>query len=237
MMRISGGSRCAALLALMGLSTGLSVFGCSASDSDVARPEVSDAVGSIGLALQTGGVTLSSVSYTIVGTGYSRSGTLNVANSTQISAVIGGIPAGSGYSISLTASDATNSAITCSGSASFDITAGATTAAQVKLQCRLPGRTGSVMVNGTLNVCPVIDSLSIAPAETTVGNAVSLSATGSDSDKGPNALSYAWTSSGGALAGSNSANASLTCTSAGSVTVTLIVSDGDCSDTLSQVVI
>ncbi|HET7541329.1 MAG TPA: lamin tail domain-containing protein [Polyangiaceae bacterium] len=236
MIRISSGSRCAALLGLMGLSAGLSAFGCSASDSSATRPDSGDSVGSIGLALQTGGVTLNNVSYTIVGTGYSKSGTLNVANSTQISAVIGGIPAGNGYSISLTASDASNSAVTCSGSASFNITAGATTSAQVKLQCKTPGKTGSVQVNGTLNVCPVIDSLSVAPAETTVGKTVGLSGTGSDPDHTPSALSYAWTSSAGTLSGASSANASLTCTSIGTVTVTLTVSDGDCSDTLSQTV-
>ena len=183
MIRISAGSRCAALLALMGLSAGLSVFGCSAADSTATRPEASDEVGSIGLSLQAGGVTLSTVSYTIVGTGFSKSGTIGVANSTQISAVIGGIPAGNGYSISLNASDVANSALTCTGSASFNVTAGMTTTTQVRLQCKTPPKTGSVMVNGTLNICPVIDSLSVAPAETTVGNAVGLSATGSDADR------------------------------------------------------
>ena len=236
MIRISAGSRCAALLGLMGLSAGLSVFGCSAADSTAPAHEATEDSGSIGLALQAGGVTLNSVGYTIIGNGYSKSGTINVAGSSLISAVIGGIPAGSGYSISLSASDATNSAITCSGSASFNVTAGATTSTQVKLQCKTPAKTGSVMVNGTLNVCPVIDSLSVAPAETTVGNAVGLSATGSDSDKLPSALSYSWTSNSGTIAGAASANASLTCTSVGPVTVTLTVSDGDCTDTLTQTV-
>jgi len=236
MIRISAGSRCAALLGLMGLSAGLSVFGCSAADSTAPAHEATEDSGSIGLALQAGGVTLNSVGYTIIGNGYSKSGTINVAGSSLISAVIGGIPAGSGYSISLSASDATNSAITCSGSASFNVSAGATTSTQVKLQCKTPAKTGSVMVNGTLNVCPVIDSLSVAPAETTVGNAVGLSATGSDSDKMPSALSYSWTSNSGTIAGAASANASLTCTSVGPVTVTLTVSDGDCTDTLTQTV-
>jgi len=236
MIRISAGSRCAALLGLMGLSAGLSVFGCSAADSTAPAHEATEDSGSIGLALQAGGVTLNSVGYTIIGNGYSKSGTINVAGSSLISAVIGGIPAGSGYSISLSASDATNSAITCSGSASFNVSAGATTSTQVKLQCKTPAKTGSVMVNGTLNVCPVIDSLSVAPAETTVGNAVGLSATGSDSDKLPSALSYSWTSNSGTIAGAASANASLTCTSVGPVTVTLTVSDGDCTDTLTQTV-
>jgi len=236
MIRISAGSRCAALLGLMGLSAGLSVFGCSAADSTAPAHEATEDSGSIGLALQAGGVTLNSVGYTIIGNGYSKSGTINVAGSSLISAVIGGIPAGSGYSISLSASDATNSAITCSGSASFNVSAGATTSTQVKLQCKTPAKTGSVMLNGTLNVCPVIDSLSVAPAETTVGNAVGLSATGSDSDKLPSALSYSWTSNSGTIAGAASANASLTCTSVGPVTVTLTVSDGDCTDTLTQTV-
>ena len=236
MIRISGGSRCAALLALMGLSVGLSVFGCSAADPSAPAPESSEGVGSIGLALQTGGVTLNSVSYTIVGPGFTRSGTINVEKSTQISALIGGIPAGNGYSITLSASDAGNSGTFCTGSATFNVMAGATSTAQVRLQCKTPAKTGSVMVNGVVNICPVIDSLSIAPAETTVGNAVGLSASGSDADHVPSALSYSWTSSSGVLTGASSATASLTCTAVGPVTVTLTVGDGDCTDTLSQTV-
>ncbi|MET0794553.1 MAG: lamin tail domain-containing protein [Polyangiaceae bacterium] len=235
MIGIFGGSRCAALLALMGLSAGLSVFGCSSADS-ISSPESAENVGAIGLALQAGGITLNSVSYTILGAGFSKSGTINVANSTQVSAVIGGIPAANGYTITLSASDAGNSGINCSGSASFNVTAGATTSTQVHLQCKTPPKTGGVLVNGTLNVCPVIDSLSVAPAETTVGHSVDLVAAGSDADHQPSALSYSWTSTGGTLIAANAATASLACTAAGPVTVTLTVSDGDCSDTLTQVV-
>ena len=236
MIRISAGSRCAALLASMGLSAGLSVFGCSAVDSVSTPHAETEPFGSIGLALQAGGVTLSSVSFTIVGNGFSKSGSINVANSTLISTVVGGIPAGNGYSIALSASDASNSAVVCAGSASFNITAGATSSAQVRMQCKVPPKTGSVLVNGSLNVCPVIDSLSVDPAETTVGNSVNLSATGSDADKAPSALSYNWTSNGGTLTGVTTANAALKCTAVGSVTVSLTVNDGDCSDTLTQTV-
>ena len=236
MIRITGSSRCAALLALMGLSVGLSVFGCSSGDSSSSAPDSAQNTGSIGLALQSGGVTLNSVGYTILGNGFSKSGAINVANSTTISAVIGGIPAGNGYALTLSATDAGNSVVSCSGSASFNVTAGATTSTQIRLQCKTPGKTGSVMLNGTLNVCPVIDALSVAPAETTVGSSVSLVAAGSDADHQPSAVSYAWTSTGGTLSSATSANASLTCTSAGPVTVTLTVTDGDCSDTLTQVV-
>lgn len=236
MIRISNGSRCAALLASMGLTTGLSVFGCSGADSHSTPVADNEQVGSVGLALQTGGVTLNSVSYTVIGNGFSRSGTINVSNSSQISTVIGGIPAGNGYSITLTANDASNSAVSCTGSASFNITPGATTAAQVRLQCKGPSKTGSVMVNGTINVCPVIDSLSVDPAETTVGNSVNLIASGSDADALPSALRYSWTSSGGTLSGANSPNALLRCTAVGPLIVTLTVTDGDCADTLNQTV-
>lgn len=236
MIRIAAGSRGAVLLALIGSSFGLSAFGCSAGESSSRPSAESDSVGSVGLSLQAGGVTLNSVSYTIVGTGFTKSGTINVANSTQISTVIGGIPAGKGYSISLTASDAANSAITCAGSASFNVTAGATSSTQIHLQCKTPPKTGSVMVSGTLNVCPVIDSVSVDPAETTVGNSITLSATGSDADKTPSSLGFSWTSSAGILSSPSLANTSLKCTTAGAVTVTLTISDGDCADTLSQTV-
>src|SRR3954470_13580920 len=84
MMRISGGSRCAALIGLLGVSVGLSVFGCSAADSTPA-PEAVDNLGAIGLALQAGGLTLSNVIYTIVGpAGFSKLGTIDVSASTQI---------------------------------------------------------------------------------------------------------------------------------------------------------
>ena len=235
MIRISSGSRCAALLALMGLSVGLSVFGCSSADTRT-LPESAENVGAVGLTLQSGGVTLNSINFTILGTGFSKSGTIDVSNSTTISAVIGGIPAGNGYSITLSGSDAGSTGITCTGSASFNVTAGTTTSTQIHLQCKTPPKTGGVMINGTLNICPVIDSLSVAPAETTVGHSIDLVGAGSDVDQLPSALKYAWTSTSGTLSNATSAHASLACTTAGSATVTLTITDGDCSDTLSQVV-
>lgn len=234
MIRITSGSRGAALMALVGLSTGLAMFGCSSADTQ-GTEQGSESTGTVGLELQAGGVTLNAVNYTILGNGFSKSGSINVANSTKISATIGGIPGGNGYSITLTGNAAGNG-VTCTGSASFNVTAGATTSTQINLQCKLPPKTGNVSINGTVNVCPTIDSLSIEPAETTVGSSVTLSASGSDSDNAPSALSYAWSATGGTLTGATTANASLACTTAGPVTVTLTVGDGDCTDTLSQTV-
>src|SRR4051812_8520512 len=135
MIWISAGSPRGALVASLALAASLSGFGCSAADTSPTPAAVDEPVGSVGLALQVAGVTLNSVSYTIIGSAFNKSGTIAVTNSTRISPVIGGIPAGNGYSISLTASDLTSSSISCAGSASFNVTAGATTATQVALQC------------------------------------------------------------------------------------------------------
>jgi uncharacterized protein YjiK len=207
--------------------------GCSTDRSSVSQSDV----GSIGLALQLApGSTLNSVSYTITGPGgFSRADTIDTSHSTTVSALIPNIPAGTGYSIALqgTATDATR----CMGSAPFDVVARMTTAVSVHLQCHEPARTGSVFVNGTLNVCPTVDGLSASPAEVLVGSSLALAAAAHDSDGGPAALSYHWTATaGGTLSAANVQSPSLTCAAPGAVTVSVTVTDGDCGDTLSAMV-
>ncbi len=199
MIRISSGSRCAAILALTGVSVGLSVFGCSAPDASPPG-QAHENTGAIGLSLQASGVTLNSVAYTIIGPGgFSKAGTIDVTNSSQISTVIGGIPAGNGYSVSLTAADAGNSGITCAGSASFNVTAGATTSAVVHLICKVPPKTGSVMLNGTLNVCSEYRRTvrRSADGDHHRPRGGSRWRRGSDADHAPSALSYCSTATGG----------------------------------------
>src|SRR5262249_55019693 len=59
------------------------------------------------------GVTVDTVSYAITGPGgFTRSGTIDVSDSVSLSAVISGLPAGTGYSINLTAT-ATDGVTTC----------------------------------------------------------------------------------------------------------------------------
>ena len=125
--------------------------------------------GSIEVAVVQGGVTLSSVAYSITGpNGFSLTGPVNVSASSTISTLIAGIPAGVGYTIALT-STAVDGATTCAGSSSFNITAGAVTTATVTLDCHQAPKAGSVAVKGTLNVCPVADGLSASPADVAVG--------------------------------------------------------------------
>jgi hypothetical protein len=205
------------------LGTALASTGCS--------EEPPADLGSAVLSLQIGGgVALDTLGYTLTGPGaFSRAGTINLASSGTISATIGGLPAGNGYVLTVTGT-ASDGATTCGGSASFNITAKVTTNVMLHLLCREPARTGSANVSGTLNVCPLIDALSASPGQVAVGSTLALSAMAHDSDGAPAALAYQWTASAGGVVGTG-ANATFTCTGPGSATITLIVTDGDCSDT------
>jgi phospholipase C len=182
-------------------------------------------------------MTLDQVSYTIAGPGgFNKTGTLDVSHSTMVSGTITGLPAGSGYTITLsgTTSDGSTS---CLGSATFNVVAHQTAAVAVHLACHQSPTTGSVSVNGTVNVCPVADGISANPAEVLVGYKIALSGLAHDSDHGPSPLAYHWTATSGTLSDASAVSPSFTCTAAGPATVTMAVSDGDttagCGDQLS----
>ena len=188
------------------------------------------ALGSVGLVL-AGGVTVNTFTYVLSGP-TSRTGTIDVSSSSTVSAVIGGVPAGTGYTLTLTGTSV-DGQTTCSGtSASFNVVAGATTPVGVTIDCHTPAKTGSVVVNGTINVCPNIDSVSANPP---VGNVISISSTADDPDNGPQAISYSWTTTSGTLSSATAQNPTLTCTAPGTASLTLTVSDGDagCSSSFS----
>jgi hypothetical protein len=192
----------------------------------------SEDVGSVRLALQlASGTSFATASYAITGPGtFDKAGTIDIANTTTVSAVVGGIPAGVGYLLGLTATS-TDGAIQCGGSASFDVRARTTTAATVSLSCHETPGTGSVAVSGSLNICPIVDSLSASPSEVIVGFPVLLSVVAHDRDNGPSPLAYSWEVSSGGLSGAlndaSAASPTFTCFVSGTATVTVIVSDGD----------
>ncbi len=182
--------------------------------------------GSVDIALIQGGVTLTSVSYSITGpNGFSKSGSINVASSATLSAIIGGLPTGNGFTITLSATGTDGT--TCGGSATFNVTAGTVTKVNLTLDCHQPAKTGSIAVNGTINVCPNLEALSASPAEVAVGASLSLSAAADDPDSGPSALSYNWTASSGTLTGANTSSPSFQCLTTGTATISVTVSDGD----------
>src|SRR5262249_50472703 len=150
-----------------------------------------------------GGATLKTVSYTITGPkGFVKTGSVDVSASTKLTALISGIPAGAGYLITLNATT-TDGTTACAGSASFDVLAGKISTVPVALTCHEAARLGSVLVNGTLNICPTIDAVETNPAEVQVGGSIRLAASAHDSDAGPSALSFGWTSTSGTLSNSS----------------------------------
>jgi hypothetical protein len=226
------------LLALVFSSASFVAAGCNGVPATNGGSNGS--LGSINIALVQGGVTLSSVSYTITGpNGFSQSGAIDVSSSSTVSAVIGDLPAGSGYAIALSATG-TDGATTCAGSASFSVAAGAVTAVAVTLDCHEPGKTGSVAVSGTLNVCPVVDGVSASPADVNVGFPVALAVAAHDPDSGPAPLAYQWSAASGSFSAATSATPTFVCSMPGPVTLTVTVSDGDpapsCAGALSFVV-
>jgi phospholipase C len=202
--------------------------GANGSDPTGSASDGTKESGTIGLSLQVGtGVTLSTLSYTITGPGgFSRMGTIDVSNSTTISAIIGGIPFGNGYLISLSGKSVEGTA-TCAGSASFNIVSAATTPVAVHIACAVQPGTGTIAVNGMVNVCPIIDSVGASPAEVTTGNSLALSSAAVDPDNGPSPLAFSWTASSGTLTNAGTANPTFTCAQAGTATITLTAFDGD----------
>ncbi|HEY0482651.1 MAG TPA: alkaline phosphatase family protein, partial [Kofleriaceae bacterium] len=199
--------------------------GCATDPNEAAQPQDT---GEVGFELQLAqGVQLESVGYTIAGPmGFSRKGVIDVRNSSTVSAVISGLPFGAGYQVMLRGTTSDGLGV-CAGSAGFEVARAATRSVPVHLTCDLQPATGSIVINGTLNVCPRIDGIDASPAEVAVGGSIALAATVVDVDHVPSPLAFRWTTTAGSLTGDATASPSLTCTKVGLTTVTLAASDGD----------
>ncbi len=189
--------------------------------------------GTVGLRLTLpGGEQVNSVNWTITGPNGAatvvQTGTVNLQNSQTISFLVGGIPAGNGYSISLSGQSVDGS-VTCAGSAQFNAAARMTTNVSVSLQCSTAGsEAGSILINGGTFNCATANSITASPAETSVGSTVAVAG----SATGPNTagLTYSWSAPSGSFDTPNAATANYTCAVAGTVTLTLTAGDGPIPD-------
>jgi mono/diheme cytochrome c family protein len=202
---------------VIALATATSI-GCS-------QPPPADSadVGTVGFELQVApGLTISTISWNITGNGFTQSGTVNVQNSNTIRFQVGGVPAGTGYTITLNATTV-GGAFTCSGSTMFNVSAGMTTSVSLVLTCQANGNgSGTVVVSGTTAVCATITGLSVLPLETTVNSTIALSATATAGTVTP---TFAWTATAGSFDNAASATPVFTCpATAQTVTITLNVS-------------
>ncbi len=210
-------------LMLLALGASGLVAGCSSepgNHSDV------DQIGSLGVNLTVApGITLNSVTYSITGNGFTKTGTIDTTGAATVSGTIGGIPAGKGFTIVLTATSVEGNT-TFTGSAKFDVTAGGKTSVTIYLNGTGKSGNGTVLVNGTVNLDPIIDEVTVTPLTVFVGSSVTLSTVAHDPDQGPSPLTYYWSTTGGVIDNPLATSAKLTSTTPGTFTINLTVSDG-----------
>jgi len=212
------------LVCLLALGVSAPFIGCSSEPLSHGSEEQA---GSLGLNLDVApGVNVDLVEYSITGNGFTKSGAIDVSGAPAISGTIGGIPAGKGYTITLTAKSADNGE-SFTGSAGFDVTAGKTSSVTIHLKGTTTSGNGSVSVNGSFNVGPVIDELTVTPLNVKIGSKITLTGVAKDADAGPSPLSYYWSTTGGVIDNPIGPTAKLTSTTPGTFTVSLTVSDGE----------
>jgi hypothetical protein len=127
--------------ALFTVLGGLGLASCTLPNQSAgpgAGSHQSDDVGSVSFELTLGGkYHFNSFNYDIAGNGFHKTDSVNVAATSTISAVVDNIPAGTGYQATLTATATEQDLTPCTGSATFDVTAGATVALPVHLTCHV----------------------------------------------------------------------------------------------------
>ncbi|MFW6067320.1 MAG: hypothetical protein ACOC97_03210 [Myxococcota bacterium] len=184
-------------------------------------------MGSIDLELEIApGIEIDEVDYEITGNDITPiTGVIPVdAFGSTISAHVGGIPEGEGYTVTLTATTI-DGEIDCAGSAMFDVVADEASNVSVVMFCGDVDPFGSVVINGEVNLCPIISSFSVAPLQTSVGNQIQLAAAGTDADA--DEVEINWEATGGMIADPSSGDTTYTCQEVGTQTLTLTVTDVD----------
>lgn len=220
---IRSSARKVMILAAAALCTGTLAVNCSKGGS----PTKTD-VGSVGLALTLpGGGIVSTVRYSLRNSSNAevRQGDINVQDAmATVSVVVGGVPAGTGYTVILSAT--ANDGTTCSGtSAAFSVTANMSTSVSVLLLCRAGGQAGTVVINGQIDSCPVVTSYIVSPIAVSAGGTIDVSAAGADLDAS-DTVTYAWTATAGTFDAPGSASTRYHCPAASSQQVlTITVSD------------
>ena len=174
---------------------------------------------------------IDTVSYTVSGNGITPiTGMIDVTGTSVASAVVSGLPAAMGYSISATATS-TDGKTKCVGNTTFAIMDGSQTQASLILECTGPNQsgTGAVRIDGTFDNCPVPTSLVAIPAAAPVGGSISLIGTYSDLDGDPVTFSWSQNPVIGAFGALTSDRTTFICNSVGVSTLSFEVNDGTCA--------
>ncbi len=198
--------------------------GCSAGQ-DGAASEPSGTDGEVGVSLRLAdGVGITAVSYTVAGGPTTLTGVIDVGSSATLSATLGPLKAGSGYTLSMTAT--TSAGGQCVGSAGpFAVAANQSTRVSLVLTCPSQHGSGTISVGSTTSVCPGIAALTAAPSEVYVGHDIHLVAVaGPDDAANGFPLTYTWS---GVSSSDGAGNAVFHCSAPGSYDVGLAVDNGN----------
>ena len=215
------------LLGLGALSMVMTTIDCSRKPSSLVEDS-----GNFRFSLKLSSLAeIDTVSYTVSGNGITPiSGMIDVTGTSAASAVVSGLPAAMGYSISATATS-TDGKTKCVGDATFAIMDGSQTQANLILECTGPNQsgTGVVRVDGTFDNCPVPTSIVAIPTSAQVGDSISLIGTYSDLDGDPVTFSWSQSPVNGSLGSLTSDRTTFSCTAVGVSTLSFEVSDGTCA--------
>lgn len=169
---------------------------------------------------------LGAVTFHISGNGINPiDGTLNVGASTSV----GGLPAGTGYSIEATA-NSTDGKTTCSGNATFAIVAGGETNLALTLQCKSTVGSGTVRITGAFDNCPAVTAIGSDRTSAAIGETVGVFSSYSDLDGDPVCFSWRQDPIVGEFTQPGQKNTGFVCRAVGLTTLTLNVGDSRLSD-------
>jgi hypothetical protein len=199
-------------------------------------------VGNVGMNLTVFGTTttqLTSINYTCTNGTSSFSGTIAIGDAQSVEQVVGGVPAASGYTCTLTGSDSAGDF--CSGTvATFSVSAGVITNVVSNVTCVISTdaamaadvTTGTVAIDAgatTANqpafLCPGIDSFSISPAELLPPQTAAVTSVSTMVSGGTETIQWSTDCTGAGFANPTSANTTFFCGSSCGTTchVTLTV--------------
>jgi hypothetical protein len=179
------------------------------------------------------GTTISLVNYSITSTpgGAGPSGSFNTSDKNATASFdIALPPTAAGVTDTVTLTATTSAGVACSGtSMPFTIASGVPTIVNMTLMCGGGSQStvpGTVDVRATVTTgdnCPNITQAVVAPAQTSVGSSISVSATAADADA-TDMLTFAWAPAAN-FTSPVAASGTYLCTAPGTQTLTLSVND------------
>ena len=116
----------------------LTAPGQRASAGNTPEGAMEDVAGSIELSLKIGDKQLDTMSYAIVGAGFSKSGNLDISHSSKVSGIVGGIPFGTNYSLTMNGKGVGTAPLDCAGSTSFDLKDVGPLPVSIQITCKEP---------------------------------------------------------------------------------------------------